>query len=401
MVRATFSIYIITLFLSGAYKPLGVYVNYAFGVLFAVSAIYAANFKVSLLLKNVAWWAYLFFCILAIASLIWAVDPSTSVRHVRQAAVITFIMAGLVLYISSPKRWVEAVRFVVLISGIFGFIVFSAKLAEGDLSRSYLLGGPNSVGLYFAIGAVFAFYLIYKNVNRASSFIYVLLIALGLVSVQSVRSILLIFVALSFALAFAIAFVLIKAFIFMKVRRRAPRIIFISVVIFVAISGAFFLYESNEDSLLNNTITNIQEKLLDGNSRSIRVRFELAETGYRLAEECSPFGCGLEYSRTYFEQLIGNRTYTHNNYLEVWIGLGIPGLALFLSLLIYTGIRSINIAAMRHESSQFILVGGIVGLSVVGLTHNLYTEPMAIIFIIFVGAYPIYSRNNNKVNHHF
>lgn len=309
-----------------------------FGLIYLVLILFLVKYRssvLSLVLRE-RWLAVL--CVWAILSVAWSVEPAESFR--RSLALVGSTIAGLYLgLLFEPKQQLKAVAYTIGL-GALGSVAVAimvpdvAFMPTGELQGVYFL--KNSLGHMMALGAVcFALLALDERRRRAVHVGMFLLCCVLLVLSKSATA----------AVVTMLMLVLLpmRKLLYLRTRRLLAAIaVLVPVMMFATVC-----------------IVNSAEDLLGavGRSSSLSGRIPLWQHVLQQIGERPITGYGFS---AFWNSWQGERVsdavnwvaavpHAHNGFLEVWLGLGIVGLALILLSLSRNFLLAFRVARTNRE----------------------------------------------------
>ena len=263
---------------------------------------------------------YLLFIIVCIISVFYAIDPNTAVTKVITMILIYILMLSLINYMDSYQK----VFFLMKCFVFSGFIASIYILINADFSVLNRFGGElgneNAIGIIIGISSIFCLFYLLKNRN----YWYLIIILTNLVVVLltgSRKALILVVLSMAIVLIFKESGNLKS-----KLKSILVSIILIGIVILVINNVAIF-YE-----IIGRRMVNMFQFILgEGTSEgSINTRTDMIKWGWEWFKERPLFGYGIDnYKYLYGYINSEGDVYSHNNVIELMVGTGIVGTALF------------------------------------------------------------------------
>jgi len=316
-------LYIISLYIFSFKEDLNLISNFLAGILILLinleilivgRKIYINNFLI----------IYFIFTVFAMVSSIYAIDSSTALQKAITLFLIFILIFSLANYIykkNNIKKMLDYFSFAGVISSIY--ILFSSDLS--NIKRyGEELGNVNSVGIIIGISTLILIYnLLFENKNVHINILLILLNLTVILMTGSRKAIIFITVC-----TFLMIFINSKYDIFKKIKTT-----------FLLIITVYFIYNLiyiNETlyKIIGVRLENLIE-FLNGNGTSegsINVRSDMIKYGFNWFLENPIIGYGIDNYRFLYSRQLGTfPTYSHNNYIELMVGLGSIGTILFYS----------------------------------------------------------------------
>lgn len=290
-------------------------------------------------------WNFLFVGLCAM-SLIWSYNSEQTFIEARIMLEIAVISNLLIAFLDSKDKLVSVYKYLV-----YAGVLYIIRLAFEFPLSSWLAGrlgndgnfNSNRIGLYLTISALCAFYLAQEKNKKV---FYILFPIFGFVIMltgsRKAFLMLLIGVALLFYLN--------------KVKTISKKVLSIPIVIVILVLGFYlainvpFLYE-----ILGHRVESMISLLTSSESGldySSKIRSEMIETGKALFVDRPFMGYGIgSYSK-----LSGFGVYSHNNYIELLVGLGIIGTVLYYSIIIYIIIKLFKVRNLIDGNPLLVIL---------------------------------------------
>ncbi|RAS99036.1 hypothetical protein A6E22_25100, partial [Bacillus cereus] len=265
---------------------------------------------------------YFLFILVCFVSVFFAINQSIAVSKIKTIILIYFLMISLVNYIDT----FEKLRSFLLSFVYSGFITGVYILASSDFSQvtryGSELGNVNSIGMIIGISSIFCFYFIIEE-KKYLLYTPIMLINIFVVFLTGSRK------ALLFVVLTIIAILLIQQKAGIKGKIKA----LIGILITLVIS----LYVIFNVELLYTIIGVRMEHLFSyilgkgANEGSINIRANMIDMGLDWFQERPITGYGIDNFRSLYgiEAIGGEFTYSHNNLVELLVGIGVIGTFLF------------------------------------------------------------------------
>jgi O-antigen ligase len=358
------------------------------GITYFLGALFIAIFFILITLKNnpklktnAVIKLYGFFSFLAILSSFWAVSFDIAMNKGFQMVYILinmYIIYNSIKIYHLEKNFVYGVLIGALVNYLFllGFIsppfeIYNGFRAMGTVGNANVLAllmnfsivcsilyislyKPKRLFLlYLSANIFFALYIIFLTASKKGLFLAtILLIMFLLMNLKSIKKMVIISVL-----------VVIALILFQK----------------TVDQGEFFEQLGLFTNRFDETISVFQGKS-QGGSTGERIRF--IELGVNLFAERPIFGFGIDNYRIF------GRTYSHNNYIEVLVGLGLVGFIILMSMYLSVLYKIRKIKNIYLKYNLFVTM---IGLILLDMAMVSYAIKMILFFIVFLS---IISENN-------
>lgn len=288
--------------------------------------------------KYVCW--VLCFLIFYAVSYFWSIDKSITATNLIATLGRYICYLYVISSFDSNEGFRETISLflvIVTLNSIFILIAYgpSSIIRSSTAISTESVGNNNSIGMFSACAIIFDFYCnkFFNNVNPSKTKVRYLAYA-----------VLIIMVILSGSKkAVLIPVVIISLMYFFSHRNRVS-------ALFIVLIGIYFVYSllilvpalydvvgARIKDLLIGLSDLIRIKNLDANTKLIktgltasdRTRVYLVLKGLAWMKERPIFGYGMATYKSLFYDYAGRRMYSHNNYIEIGVGMGIVGLSIY------------------------------------------------------------------------
>lgn len=267
---------------------------------------------------------YFIFTVFAMLSSIYAIDSSTAIQKTITLILIFILMYSLANYIYKKNNVNKILKYFSF-SGVISSIYILLTSDLNNLKRyGEELGNVNAVGMIIGISTLILISdLLFKKKNK---YIYIILIILNLTVILMTGS----RKAIIFITVCSLFMVLVNAKYSISKKIRT---------IFLLIISIFSIYKViNINEMLYQIIGIRIENLIDylkgseTTDGSINIRSDMIQYGFKWFLENPLLGYGIDNYRFLYARQLGTfPTYSHNNYIELMVGLGSVGTIIFYS----------------------------------------------------------------------
>jgi|GEM_PF-875262 len=343
-------------------------------IIFIAISIIERNYKLEL--PDIAV-AYFLFAIFAFSSTFWAVDFDLAFKYYTRLIIVTL---NFIIIYTIFKRYnlEDTILYGILLGALYNILiglniihpsyeVFEFGRFTGSLGNSNKIAKTMLLSIFaslvlLSLNSTKDWFRLYNYINIILSF-YIIVLTISKKAI--------ILAPLMILLSFSLKSLKLK------------NIVMFSLLIFVAIKLLITYSDINQ---LNN-LTQLMEKRFDGmvnminghgGDASSQERAFLLEEGFNIFADSPIFGIGLNNARYFLIK------YTHNNYLELLIGVGIVGTALFYSMYILS-IRAVySMPQSMIKRYFFVMILIILLLDMATVTY--YTKPVlfTLLYIYYV-----------------
>lgn len=331
-----------------------------FGVRFIIK-----RYKVSLF----AIWSLVFFFLGAL-TLLYTPDKSMTLTRVKSLLQVLVFANLLMPYLLESREKYHTFLISSLLASVFlvAKLLFSAPLRVVMQQRLGLTAqvGPNTVGYIFSIVAVIAFFLFLKQ--RKWWWV--------LVSIA--------FTSLSFLSGSKKVVLFIGVGIFLLVllnQRTLKGAILLGILCLVVIAiftALLFIWEPLYQFLGSRIIGMISVLRGTGVEESTNIRLDMIQEGWALFLQKPLFGWGLGA----FTVLSKWNMYSHNNYTELLVSVGLIGTIAYYFLYVYLIVKGLQLLKTGKERSYYILaISILVAMLFDGIGRVPYNEEISNILL--------------------
>jgi O-antigen ligase len=355
--------------------------NILFLVVFVAISLIERNYKIELPDILIA---YFLFAIFAFSSIFWAVDFMLGFKYYTRLIIVTLDL--IVLYTVFERYNLEqTILYGILLGGLYNILI-----------------GFNIIHPSYEIFEFGRFTGTLGNSNKlAKTMLLVIFSSLVLLSLSTTKGWFKIYHYISIILSFYIIILTVSK----KAMILAPLMILLSfsfknlkiknILIFALLLyvGVKLLFIYGDIAQLESLSALVEKRfvgmmnMIDGSSSgdaSSKERAYLIYEGLNIFENNPVFGIGLNNARYFLGK------YTHNNYLELLIGVGILGTMLFYTVYLFT-IRNIYMMPQVAVKKYFyVMIFILLLLDIATVTY--YTKP--ILFLVLYINFVAQKRDN-------
>ena len=262
---------------------------------------------------------YFLFFLVCLISVLYSIEPNLASGKCRTIFLICLLMISLLNYIDDKNKVTKVMSYFI----ISGFIASIYILINSDFETitrfGSELGNVNSVGIMIAISFIFGIYFI---AERKKYYLLVILITMfaTILLTGSRKSLLFII--------FGTLYIL-----FMKNKGKI-----FSLIKFFIIGGLVIVltyYSVIKIPIFYNIIGCRMENLVEfvktdeTKDKSINERKYMIEFGFEKFRQKPIIGYGIDNYRVLFNQETGVKKYSHNNFVELMVDIGVVGLIIY------------------------------------------------------------------------
>jgi len=287
----------------------------------------------------------------------------------------------------------------------YGFDPYLSDLHE----LTSTIGQKNWISNYLAMifPIVFSYFLLEKIIRNKILYFILLSILYATLMICQSRGI---WISLSLTIILAI-YIIIK-FKLCEIFKRNKKWLFLLLITFLTIT---IIYST--DNLLNKSVITVPQKAMstfDEQDPSINGRLLIWNTTLEMIKDRPLLGSGigtfkinyLDYQakflqdNPYYINYSGKAREAHNEYLQMWMEIGIIGLGIFIGIILMFYSLIIDYLKKNDSDKEKIIVFGLVLGITCFLIHCLFTFPLhvpalGVTFFVLLGLTVIYTRKIN------
>ncbi|WP_372663123.1 O-antigen ligase family protein [Cohnella sp.] len=307
--------------------------------------------------------------------MLWSDEPQY--RIILEMGINLFVVTALVSYASSKDK-VEVIIKGNVIAGIIfiGYLLYEVGF-DNLLQIKYRLVleyyNSNAVGIFLAISSISATYLYFKN-KKNSYLVLIAVFSVVILLTGSKKAI--------FSLVFGIA-------LYLLFREKRKKKVYLNIILVCAFVGLIMYLSFNVDffyriigsriDALKDTIFNKKIDESDGN-RIMMIRYGIEWFKYNPI-----IGHGVGNYEVMLARTIGMETYSHNNYIELLVGVGIIGFLAYYSMYWFIARKLIVIRKMDKDLIAFAMsIFFTLVIMEIGLVSYYSTTNQLVIALAFV-----------------
>lgn len=296
---------------------------------------------------------YLLFIFFCIGSYIYAIDKVLVFNKVKTLISIYVVMVLLTNYIISYEKIDKILKYFIY-SGVFASVYIIKNVDLSVISRyGDVLGNQNQMALIIGVSVMLCLYMVI-NKKKYGYIILMIIMVPTILLTGSRKGILFI----GFNLIFLIYLDNRK-----KIKERLK-----SILLIIGLIGIIIYLVYNVPIFYEILGTRIDDLILsiggqNVNDESIKMRSYMVTMGLNFFGEKPFWGYGIDNYRVLLGSNIGEFTYAHNNYVELLVGIGIPGCMLYyLTHLILIKQMLISIKICKNKTIYYMFLGIIISL---------------------------------------
>jgi len=368
-------IFALMIFLSYGFKNYR-FLLYMYEILFIVASL-KFFYKKEIKRNGFVAWMVCFFLI-SVISIFYATNAEIAAKqaiNILKGLMIAFFISQVVIV--DRAKYFEIVMWTLLVSGVF-IVVYIILVTPIKYLGQHRIGdevnlNSNDLAMKLAFSCLACYYFFMKNKNRSINICLFFIFLVTMILTGSRKSV--IFIGFCILL---INFLYIKS---NDIIKSVFKFLGLSFIVYLLYRAIFFFPILN--NLLGTRLTNLIAIFKNPTyaDNSTITRFFMIEKGFELFRIKPITGYGIaNYG------IIVNTSYSHNNYIELLVGVGIIGFLIYYSIYIVI-IVSLFKKILSCKRIEFVfcfaLIVGILIIEIGQVTY--YTE----IFLILLGT--IYS----------
>jgi len=390
IINITLFFYIVSIFLLGTgYSDMPLIISYILLMFFTFSVLLSMLMMEKRFRFNYFLVLYSLFIMVCTASYFYAVDH-VYVYDILKRIIPLFIFC-FVLY-NYINEWKD-VRYLLncyLIIATVASIIAILNYDFSVMSRYTILGSPNVVAVRLIMALFFATFLYFIEENKIVflSFPIILCVILLTLSVKVI-----ILTICSFSCLFFVYFLRRNSF---TGRRKGKS--FLIVFLVVAISLIILLQTGFFEYTIKRASYKVQFYFIE---RDLDLRTDLIKEGLLLFGQRPFLGYGINNFRYYYGQKTGLRTYTHNNFLELLVGVGLLGFFIYYLIYIYSFYLLVKNYFQTGQNIFLFLNIVLICFLFLGLAQQLYWDFSVQLFITVMSSFIFINkkiRNASSIN---
>ena len=286
------------------------------------------------------WWLVIFnlWCLI---SIYWALDQESTINSLKTAFAQMIIFIPLSMLIRNKDGLYEIIKLVVL-AIIITSIYLIMNIDRSMIGQTQITAegwNANSIGMMTATAVLFSFAIIKKGVPKFKFLFYIIAIFfLGYVSLFSgSRKSLFILLA-----GIALYYFLTSKNNKIIVASGLTGFIFLSYYLIMTVPELYKVLGIRVERMLNQVTG---QGVVDS---STRTRMLMIDYGITWFKQNPLIGYGLNNYRTLLGRATGRTTYSHNNYVELLVGVGVIGTFIYYYIYVHI-IRKLFKFARKKE----------------------------------------------------
>jgi len=307
---------------------------------------------------------YLFFILICLISYFIALEPFTSIERVKTLFLYFILIFSLINYIDNDDK-LEKLIIYFIYSGVISSIII---LFGSDLSQMYvkglgkILGNQNTVSIITGMAAVFSFYFILHKGKYIYIFPYVITSTMVLLT-RSRTGLVLVIVNIFLLICFSDR---------IKFKKKIKYIILSILILFL------FYYLALNVPILYELVGKRWEHAIHffcgiGTSESsILSREQMIKFGFKMFKEKPILGYGINNYKILYENAFGRRTYSHNNYIELLVGVGIIGLISYYLMYFKIIFELVKMKSKSLKNYSYLFLSLLISILIIGYSSVYY-----------------------------
>ncbi len=333
---------------------------------------------------------YAVFSFLCFVSYFYSIDPDQSIERITSIPLLFMLLCAGLNYFSQEDN---LQKFMVMYVGVAllscVYLLFKDNVFSGD-AVGWSISNTNIVGTRFAFAVVFMVYFLLQRVKWWKLLITaVLMIFLFLTASRSS------------AVIMAVSSAVLVIITFRQKQKPVMRALIITAVLLLLCVYLIFHVEFFYNIIgvrIEGVLSLVQTGKGDSSSEK---RLALMRYGWEAFQEHPFFGRGIDTFWSGTRQALGFIAYSHNNYLELLVGVGLFGTLSYYVLPVLLFRNSFKLMGRGKRSAP---LGALVFSLLVGMfisdffTVNYYSKTMVLMYMFAGSAYIHYSEKQSEAN---
>lgn len=310
---------------------------------------------------------YLLFFMICTISVLYALNQNISMTKTITIGLLFILMFSLVNYVDSINK-VESILNYFIYSGVIACLYILVNSDFSQITRfGSELGNVNSIGMILGLSATFSLYFMLTK-RKFINIIFLLIIIPFILLTGSRKALLFIFTNFIFILFYN--YIITKKNIKYAISFLVW-IVLLSVILYYLIFNVELFYK-----VLGKRLENMIDLIINQETyeNSLNTRINMIKTGIEMIKEKPLFGYGIDNYRVLYKKHTGVSTYSHNNYIELTVGVGLIGLITYYTthlILLINLITSIKRNA-KYKLLSFTFLSILISYSIISTTLIYY-----------------------------
>ena len=337
-------------------------------------------------------WFFAFF-LWSIISLLYSIDQNNSIQSIKSLMVNFVVLMFIMWSIRSKEELINVIKIYVattIFNSIYLMLTVDWTLLGDERLSVEAMGegwNANGVGMTMMWGVLLCYYLV-KTLGQ-KRYYFAMLLFIPLIIYSGSRKVWLGIIVVALMM------------IYLNNKKNLFKALIISIIVLISV----YYLVINVEFLYNIGGQRI-EQLINGLSgqdaydSSSEKRLMYIELGIKWFNEKPLLGYGLDSYRVLLSNsFVSHNTYSHNNYIELLVGLGIIGLIIFYSIyviLIYKCLKVIFKSGGIEKTQAFIWVSMLVLMVILHYGAVSYMDSPHIMLLLF--AYKQFQLKNKQEN---
>lgn len=280
-------------------------------------------------------------------SILWSLDTQKAMLETRIMLQWAIMGNLLIAFVDKEERLIDLYKYIVIAGCTLVIVLlYNFPLSiwlDGRLGSNVILGlNPNRVGLILAISAICAMYL-GKHKNNKIYYLIVLIFTIVVMFSGSRK-------------AFLMVVMGIVGIIYLSAPKsiKVVRSIFLVIILLLISYYLSMTVKPIYDVLGSRIETAMNAFIGQGDIDSSTIaRLEMIEIGKELFKEKPFFGYGVGN----YGAILGYAVYySHNNYIELLVGLGLIGTIIYYSMYTYVIVKLFKVRELMHGNPLMVVV---------------------------------------------
>jgi len=321
---------------------------------------------------------FFMFSFMCLVSCLYSISPADSLGRTKTTFQMLIPICGCMNYFSLKEnmdKFINIYIFASLISCAYMFVmedIFSGNPVGTSIANQNQVATRLALAMVFILFRLFSEFKWWKLLVLGISVLFIIL--------SGSRS----------ALVVTLVSALFMVVLSVKSRRRGGGLVLVGSLAFIMIT----IYLIFNVEILYNVIGVRLEGVMDffnsgvGES-SVNARAELIATGWERFEENPIFGTGFNSFKSMSKESVGRIAYSHNNYLELLVGIGLVGTFIYYLIPFMLIFCSLKLLMKEGQTSLygalcFSLTAGILVSDMFTVNYHQKTMIMVLAFVYSV-----------------
>lgn len=330
--------------------------------------------------------SFIGFVLISVASSLWAINSDIAMNKSKTMILLLILMLSLINYIDSLNKIEKILKYFIYSGIILSFLVLKNVNITEITRFGSEFGNVNVVGLNLATSAILSIYFILSK-NKVRYYLYTVFL-IGILILTGSRK--------------AILLVIISSIIMMILKGKKNFYQLTKYILICCLMVFLITYSIFEIPILYQIAGKRVQASIDyfngtgTKEQSMNERMDMIKFGKERIND-KPFkGYGLDNYRLLYAKGGGRDTYSHNNYIELLIGVGILGTTMYYITHV-VALHRVLVFCKRGNRAYMLLgyafISVIISYLIIGYSLVYYDSKS---FVILLAVSSCISKCNNK-----